>query len=243
MAMAGLIVKKCPNCGAPMRKRLAFGTTYTCPYCRVELELPQKPLPQSHTVQPELDTAYYDYASNRRLIVGLVVGMIVLSVGGTVVSMILQATRSSTPKSSSPEVVEPTAPSTPEPQVEVEVAPPEPVDSTGEPFVGRHIAALEARGCSKQLLPPTVVTGTQNVETRFLAKKGCVHILVATGQEGEPLTLSLKTPSKRRVETPNAAKEIEFVYCPKKSGKHPMKIEAHSWDTYTVAAVECPREP
>lgn len=115
-------------------------------------------------------------------------------------------------------------------------------DPKGRLIVERLADQLADRGCKKTLLPPSTVQGIQNIDTRFIAGKGCVHIIVSNGSAGGDIHLALKSPTRKEIKTPQPDRNIYFVFCPDSSGKYPMKIRADKRDSYTVAAIECPKE-
>ncbi len=249
---ASVIERKCPNCGATLKlPKTAFDNRLKCEYCNEEFALP-RPQPRRDTprvvrvVDPqamaELKTSVENHTVAKVLgyaAVFFFIGLFLL------IPMIQRASSSSTnePKSqTSPPFLQ--TPPTPE-AVPKPTPPAEPVvvfDRSGTSFVMDQMNRLDRLGCKKVLLPSSTVVGTQDVETKLIANKGCVHIVAATGDVGNPLDLYMQTPSRQEIATPKNSREINFVYCPKKTGKYPLKIVALESDLFTVAAVECPRD-
>lgn len=112
--------------------------------------------------------------------------------------------------------------------------------STGEDKTTAEMKSLYGRGCKNVLMAPKQIQGAKTLNTKFVVGPTCIRVLANTGAPGNSLTLTMKTPLGENVKTPDPGSEIDFTFCPKMEGEHPMTITPSTDDFYTLAAVDCP---
>jgi hypothetical protein len=244
--------QKCPNCAAPLKLPRNFSEDrFTCEYCKAEFEFTRpapKQAPAPHVdpnVYSDLLNAYRSFITDDTITKVLGWATVFFLIGLFLVLPFIQNITRTTSRApteqETPPISLPTPIPAPPPVPEVPTAmPPVLFDRSGTSFVLNQVGRLTNLGCKKVLLPSSTVTGTQDIETKLIANKGCVHIIAATGDVGNPLDLYMQTPSRKEIETPENSREIDFVYCPKNTGKYPLRVVALDSDMYTVAAIECP---
>jgi len=135
-----------------------------------------------------------------------------------------------------------TAHATPTPTVAAPVPAPRASDSksTGEARTTVVMKQLYDKGCKNVIMAPVQSSGEKTLKAAFVLNGTCVRVLAITGVPDNALTLTMKTPFGETIPTPEAGNEVDFTYCPKTPGPHPMSIVPATDDFYTVAAVECP---
>lgn len=112
--------------------------------------------------------------------------------------------------------------------------------STGEDRTTAQMKDLYAKGCKTVVMAPKQIQGERTLKTSFVTGGPCVRILANTGVADNKLTLTMKNPLGEAIKTPDPATEVDFTFCPKIAGEHPMTISPATDDFYTLAAVDCP---
>jgi len=112
--------------------------------------------------------------------------------------------------------------------------------STGEDRTTVLMKQFYDKGCKTVIMAPIQSSGESSLKASFVVNGTCVRVLAITGVADNKLTLTMKTPFGETIATPEASTEVDFTYCPKTPGPHPMSIVPATDDFYTVAAVECP---
>lgn len=123
-------------------------------------------------------------------------------------------------------------------------APPKPIasdsKSTGEDKTTAQMKDLYGKGCKTVLMSPKPIQGEKTLTTNFVVGGPCIRILANTGIKENKITLTMKNPLGETIKTPDPATEIDFTFCPKIAGEHPMTVKPATDDFYTLAAVDCP---
>lgn len=178
-------------------------------------------------------------ARNMWLFVGLVLGLpLVLTLGIVAfVFLMTKTVRESATAATSTAMATPATPTPVEPS-----PPPRASDSksTGEDRTTVLMKQLYGKGCRTVIMAPIQSSGEKTLKASFVVNGTCVRVLAITGVADNKLTLTMKTPFGETIATPEAGNEVDFTYCPKTAGPHPMSIEPSTDDFYTLAAVECP---
>lgn len=111
--------------------------------------------------------------------------------------------------------------------------------STGEDRTTAELKDLQKKGCTV-IAPPKQAQGERSMQTKFVVGAKCVRVLANTGVADNKLTLTLKNPLGEKIKTPDPTTELDFTFCPKMSGEHPMTLSPATEDYFTLAAMECP---
>ena len=112
--------------------------------------------------------------------------------------------------------------------------------STGEDKTTAEMKDLYAKGCKSVTMAPKQMQGERTLKTNFVVGGPCIRLLANTGVSDNKLTLTMKNPLGETIKTPEPATEIDFMFCPKIAGEHPMTITPATDDYFTLAAVDCP---
>ncbi len=242
----------CRRCGASLKVPDELTAVFvTCQFCGETTPLPQDLVAirqaqhraatmhqaQQHAVQAHQET-------QRQVVRGigwmlfLFIGVPVLAVIGITIFIIWvvhDATKQMASDTSHEVVVTP--PSPPKP-------PPKPIasdsKSTGEDKTTAEMKDLYGKGCKTVLMSPKPSQGEKTLKTSFVVGGPCVRILVNTGVPENKITLTMKNPLGESIKTPDPATEIDFTFCPKIAGEHPITVSPATDDFYTLAAVDCP---
>ncbi len=122
---------------------------------------------------------------------------------------------------------------------------PRPSDSrsTGQAAVAARMKALYARGCRHIVHPAERLDAAIKWTPKFpkSRRSNCLQILVMTGASDNVLTVTMKTPFGEDVAVPQPGQVVDFRYCAKSGGPHPIIIKPSNDKFYTFAAVDCPR--
>jgi hypothetical protein len=115
--------------------------------------------------------------------------------------------------------------------------------STGQAAVAARMKQLYARGCRHIVHPAERLdTGIRWVPKLANSHNAnCLHVLVMTGARDNALTVTMKTPFGEQVALPGPGPVIDFRYCSRSGGPHPITITPSTDAFYTFAAVDCPR--
>jgi len=239
----------CQRCGAALTVPADLAEAVVrCQFCGEQTPLPQALLAlraQERQLQLQQQAQAQARASAEQttksvarsiwLFVGLIVGVpLLLTVGILVfVFFITRTVRES---------VAGVPVSVPTPTVAAPPPPPRASNSksTGEDRTTAVMKQLYDKGCKTVIMAPAQSAGETTLTASFVVNGTCVRVLAITGVADNKLTLTMKTPFGETIQTPDAANEVDFTYCPKTPGPHPMSIVPSTDDFYTVAAVECP---
>jgi hypothetical protein len=135
--------------------------------------------------------------------------------------------------------------SLPTTHVEMPAPPPKPrasdAASTGQTRTASLMKDLDSKGCKKVMMVPAQRTGDASLTSDMVMNGLCLRLLVISGVPDNKLTITMKNPFSESIEVPNASNEINFQYCPKRAGPHPITVAPATDDFYTVAALECPK--
>lgn len=112
--------------------------------------------------------------------------------------------------------------------------------STGADRTTVEMKDLYAKGCKTVTMAPKQLQGEHTLKTSFVTGGPCIRILANTGVADNKLTLTMKNPLGEAIKTPEPATELDFTFCPKIAGEHPMTISPATDDFFTLAAVDCP---
>ena len=112
--------------------------------------------------------------------------------------------------------------------------------STGEDKTTAEMKDLYAKGCKSVTMAPKQVQGEKTLKTNFVVGGPCIRLLANTGVPDNKLTLTMQNPLGETIKTPEPTTEIDFMFCPKIAGEHPMTITPATDDYFTLAAVDCP---
>jgi len=239
----------CQRCGAALTVPVELAELVVrCQFCGDQTPLPQGLLAlraQERNLQVQqqaqaqarasAEQATKSVARSMWLFVGLILGVpLLLAVGIFVFIFLMARTVQESAAGAPPAVVVPT----------VVEPPPAPrasdSKSTGEDRTTAVMKQLYDKGCKTVIMAPAQSAGETTLTASFVVNGTCVRVLAVTGVADNKLTLTMKTPFGEAIKTPDAANEVDFTYCPKTAGPHPMSIAPSTDDFYTVAAVECP---
>ncbi|MCL2726270.1 MAG: hypothetical protein FWD69_17750 [Polyangiaceae bacterium] len=200
----------------------------------VQMPMPFRPLPPPPMPLPQVpDTTTAD--TYRVLGIAGVVACGLLGLGAAFFTKTCEATSNSKP----PEAQPVTPVSVPDPTPSEPPEPPHPI-STGATQANELLMGLRAQGCKDIILEPTQSSGTQTIETKFVLNGTCVTMGAVSGAPENMLTLQMKTPLGKSLDTPAPRSEVQFTICPQVKGTYPTTIVPTTDDPYTVFAVECP---
>ena len=241
----------CQRCGAALAVPVDLtALVVRCQFCGEQTPLPhellalraqerQTQLQQQAQAQARASAEQTTRSATRSmwLFVGLILGVPLLLTLGIFI-FIYGMARTVREASSLPLIVVPT------PTPAVVALPPAPrasdAKSTGEDRTTVLMKQLYDKGCKNVIMAPVQSSGEETLKASFVVNGTCVRVLAITGVTENTLTLTMKTPFGETIPTPEASNEVDFTYCPKTPGPHPMSIVPATDDFYTVAAVECP---
>lgn len=242
----------CQRCGAALTVPVDLAAVVVrCQFCGEQTPLPQGLVSlRAQERQSELqrqaqaaarvsaEQTSRSVARNMWLFVGLVLGLpLVLTLGiFAFVFLMTKTVQESATAVASPAMATPT-PTIPEPLPAPRASD---AKSTGEDRTTVLMKELYGKGCKTVIMAPIQSSGEKTLKASFVVNGTCVRVLAVTGVADNELTLTMKTPFGETIATPEAGNEVDFTYCPKTAGPHPMSIEPSTDDFYTVAAVECP---
>jgi len=116
-------------------------------------------------------------------------------------------------------------------------------NSTGQAAVAARMKALYARGCRHIVHAAERLDAAIRWTPKFpkSRRSNCLHVLVMTGAPDNVLTVTMKTPFGDDVAVPQPGQVIDFRYCARSGGPHPIIVKPSNDKFYTFAAVDCPR--
>ncbi len=123
---------------------------------------------------------------------------------------------------------------------------PRPTDdkSTGAAAVAARMKQLYKQGCT-HIVDEAQRYDSQITFTPDMAKSktaNCLHMVAATGIQGNTLTMTMTTPFGENVAVPPPGNFIDFLFCGETGGKHPVTITPAANEYFTFAAIDCPRK-